>query len=391
MSLKLFLRTQRPQVSTANSSARFFFSIFLLCQLNTAAQAQPSSPSAKLGAILCLTGDLAMDCGAFREGIELAVEEINSHGGVAGRKIVVDIQDSGRVPKVSQTLAKKFGTDPDILGVITSTFFEAKNSSPALEKYGVPSMVLWDSTPELEAMGNYTFAIGPWAPSTYEVSARFARESLKASKAGVIATIEEWAQSVASGFERSFKAAGGNIVDRVDVNAGDADFRSIVSRIARRSPDVLYVPVNPHLEALVRQIREQGLTCPIITSDNITTALLRTNPKVFAGVYQSMVADPTGVETHELAKKYQARFGHPADLILFVGWGYDAVRLYANAMASGGFSRTSIRDALAHTRDFRGASGTITINPEGSSRMMASMFRIEEDTLVPIRAAPTGR
>lgn len=365
----------------------FWSSVFFICLVAFGgsdfvyAQAQPL----KLGAILCLTGDLAMDCGAFREGIELAVSEINSRGGIHGRLLEVDMQDSGRVPKSAQTIARKYASNSDILGVITSTFFEAKNSSPSLEKAEIPSLILWDSTPELEAMGEFTFAIGPWAPSSYQESALFAAKKLHAKRAAVVATIEEWAQTVANGFEFTFKANGGEITQRIDVNADDSDFRTIVARIASKDPDVIYVPVNPHLEILVRQMKEQGLRGKIITSDNITAALLRANPKVFEGVYQSMVADPQGPETEALALKYRKHFGHAPELILFVGWAYDAVRMFAHAIESGGPTRQSIRDALAGLKNFSGASGVITMNPAGSSRMLASMFQVKDDTLEAIK------
>ena len=325
-----------------------------------------------------------MHCGAFREGIELATYEINLAGGVRNRKIAVEIQDSGRDPKNTQILARKFGVDNQLLGVITSTFSEAKNSSPALETFKIPSLVLWDSTPELEAMGDFTFAIGPWAPSSYEQSANFAIRQLHAKRAVVVATIEEWAQSVANGFEKTFKAAGGTVIDRIDVTSSNSDFRSIVARIRRSNPDVVYAPVVPHLESLVRQCKEQSLRAKLITSDNVTAALLKANPKIFEGVYQSMVADPQGAEVEALSMKFQNYFGRRPELILFVGWAYDAVKLYARAMNEGGFDREQIRAALARTKDYHGATGTISMNPGGSSRMLASMFEIRNDQLIPV-------
>lgn len=341
----------------------------------------------KLGAILCLTGDLEMHCGAFREGIELALNEINLRGGVQGRKLEVDIQDSGRLPKTAQTIARKFGADEKILGVITSTFFEAKNSSPAMETFGLPSLILWDSTPELEAMGKHTFAIGPWAPSTYEESSNFAKVKLKAKRAAIVATIEEWAQSVANGFEETFKGAGGELVERIDVNAAESDFRSIIARIAKKDPDVVYVPVVAHLEVFVRQSKEQSLRAKLLTSDNITAALLRANPGVFEGVYQSMVADPEGPESLALSQKYLKYFGRNPELILFVGWAYDAVNLFAQAIERGGPDRAGVSAALASVKGYPGATGNITMNDGGSSRMMASIFEIRNNQFVPVVSA----
>lgn len=52
----------------------------------------------KIGAILPLTGDAALYGKSIKKGIDLAVDQINSKGGIKGSKVSVIFEDSKAVP-----------------------------------------------------------------------------------------------------------------------------------------------------------------------------------------------------------------------------------------------------------------------------------------------------
>src|ERR1700733_14477940 len=62
-----------------------------------------------------VTGDNAEYAHLWREGFELALDEINSHGGVRGRKVELDWEDSQSDPKQSVNIAQRFVDDDRVL------------------------------------------------------------------------------------------------------------------------------------------------------------------------------------------------------------------------------------------------------------------------------------
>lgn len=135
-----------------------------------------------IGGIFCLTGEVASGCNAIREGAEVALDEINRAGGINGRHLRFDIQDSHFNPKEAHTLAKRFSANPEVKGVLISGIVETKSAAAPLERAKIPYLTLWDSAPEIEALGDYSFGIGPWLPATYELAAEFVFNRLNARR-----------------------------------------------------------------------------------------------------------------------------------------------------------------------------------------------------------------
>lgn len=85
----------------------------LLAQANTAA-AQDTTPIA-IGAALPMTGAAAADGAEFKNGLDLAIEEINAMGGILGRPLELHVEDSSEmsaeiVSQAMQRLIDKYET-----------------------------------------------------------------------------------------------------------------------------------------------------------------------------------------------------------------------------------------------------------------------------------------
>ena len=135
-----------------------------------------------IGGIFYLTGEVASGCNAIREGAEVALDEINREGGINGRPLRFDIQDSHFNPREAHTLAKRFSANPEVKGILISGIVETKSAAAPLERAKIPYLTLWDSAPEIEALGDYSFGIGPWLPATYELAAEFVFNRLNARR-----------------------------------------------------------------------------------------------------------------------------------------------------------------------------------------------------------------
>ena len=158
----------------------FFFSLLLLIALPAASH----SETFKIGAILPLTGEFAMEATEFQRGIDIAVEEINQRDHGRGAKVTVQIEDSQYQARLAVSAAKKMIEIDRVLGVVTATYTEVMATGPMFEQRKIPLIHLWDSSDEIERLGHHIFAIGPWAPSSGEKAAEFAASELKSQRPG---------------------------------------------------------------------------------------------------------------------------------------------------------------------------------------------------------------
>jgi branched-chain amino acid transport system substrate-binding protein len=365
------------------------WAVFLLCVVSiflypahSQADGEDTAGPVKVGAILHLTGDLAMQGVAFQEGIELAVENINKSGGISGRAVKVIYEDTGFINTNVHRAAKKLIEQDKVSVAIISTFHESKIAGPLFERAQIPLLCLWDSTPELENMGEYLFSIGIWLPATGKTTAQFAFTNLQAKKAAVISTNREWSLRVGSDFAEQFKNFGGSIVFKDAYNPGESDFRSVFLKIKQTQPDVLYAPVDDNIGTFFKQLRESRLDIPIIQSDNLNQEWINNLGSLLEGVYQSQGMEPTNTEVGVMAKQYREKFGKEPTQILFQGWGYDGLNIIAKAMETEGVSPNAIKSGLYQIADYPGTIGKISINREGSHRVGVKMFQIRNGVFI---------
>ena len=352
-----------------------------LFTIQSPAHAEVTEP-VRIGAILHLTGDLAMQGSAFREGIELAANEINSSGGINGRTIEIIYEDTHFMPVNVNKAAKKLLETDKVVAALISTFHESKTAGPLFQRAKVPLLCLWDSTPELEAMGDYIFSIGTWMPSTGKKVASYAFSTLKAKRAAVVSTNREWSLRVSNDFAERFSKAGGDIVSKDAYNPGETDFRSLFLRIKKANPDVIYAPVDDNIGSFFKQLYESGIKAPVIQSDNLNQEWIDTLGGYLEGVYQSHSIDPNHSAAVEMSKYYQKHFSREPKQLLLTSWGYDGLKLIAKALKDGEVNSNEIKKGLYDVKNYSGASGEISISSKGSNRVAVSMFQIEKGQFV---------
>lgn len=70
--------------------------------------------------------------------------------------------------------------------------------------------------------------------------------------------------------------------------------------------------------------------------------------------------------------------------MIYHAWGYDGVKLFADALARSSFTRESVRTELANGKGYDGALGIISFTPEGSWKMNVKMFQVKQGKLTPV-------
>lgn len=338
----------------------------------------------KLGALLHLTGEFASYGVAFREGAELAADEINKGKEIPGVSIKLIFEDTEYKPQQAHSGAKKLAYQDKVSGVLVSTLTEIESAGPIFEKARIPAIVLWDSGEQIDALGDYVFSIGPSAELSGQAVARFSFQTLAARRAVILSSNTNFSLSVSRSFASAFKLAGGTIAQELAFNPDENDFRTALQRLKNSNFDVAYAPVDAQLMAFFKQWKQAKFSQPIISTDVITEDNLKEGGAIFEGVYQSMTADPSFAATQAMLQNFRQYFGRDCQQVLLSSWGYDGVKLLAAAYNKAG-STDGMKDELYKLTDFQGASGPIAFSPAGSAPKAPSIFRVQNSRFESVR------
>ncbi len=183
--------------------------------------------------------------------------------------------------------------------------------------------------------------------------------------------------------------AAGNIVLEDDYKAGDKSFTAQITKLKAMSPkpDVLYVAAQPDdIGLVVKQMRQAGLTQPIVGGDGYDTPLLlsvggKAANNVYFSTHAYMAEDSTPAIV-TFYKAYKAAYNTPPENA-FAALGYDTVGLVADAITrAGSTDPAKIRDALAATQGYKGITGSISYAP-GSRvpQKTVSIIGVKDDKL----------
>ena len=317
----------------------------------------------------------------------MAFEEINASGGVLGRRIELLTEDNQTVPGQSATAAKKLISRDKVvalLGEISSG--RSLEAAPICQANRIPMIAPASTNPKVTQVGDYVFRVCFIDSFQGTVMARFAGGELKARRVAVISSVSNaYSVGLARIFRERFEAGGGAIPAEQRYADGDKDFRAQLTAIRAAGCDAVFVP-GYYTEAalIVRQARELGMAMPFLGGDGwVGDELLQVGGDSMNGCFYSTHFSPADAspDVRRFVASYRARWGG-ATPDAFAALGYDAAGVLADAIRrAGSIEGPRLRDALARTRDFRGATGPTSINASRDASKPATIIAIRDGKL----------
>jgi branched-chain amino acid transport system substrate-binding protein len=346
----------------------------------------PASDVILLGEIGSLTGQEATFGQSTKQGIELALKEVNAKGGVRGKKLAVKVYDDGGKPEEAATASTRLIAQDKVvmlLGEVASS--RSLAMAPIAEANKVPMITPSSTNPRVTKDGdklrNYVFRVCFIDPFQGTVMAKFARETLKVSRVAILRDVgNDYSMGLSEYFTGKFKELQGEIVADESYKAGDPDFKAQLTAIKGKKPEAIYAPGYYGDVALIaRQARELNMKMPLMGGDGWDSAkLYEIGGKALDGCYFSnhySVEDPSP-RIQEFLKTYKAAYGETPDSIAALA--YDAGLIAADALTRAkDTSGDAVRDALAATKGFNGVTGTITIDGSHNAVKPAVVLKIE--------------
>jgi len=319
----------------------------------------------QLGAILSITGAGGVYGPSSRDGMLLAVDKINSSGGVNGAKISLDVKDDASDKAQSAQVAQTLIQQGQLLALLGPTLSNSAVAvHPLAESFKIPILAVSTTGIHIVPDCNY--------PKTDPCKYVF-RDSL-GEESAIPANIKVYADAkhpktgvlmVAN--DDKFSSDGGKIVqstvgqygiqllDTVQFSKTTADFATPVTKAVQKNPDVIFITSLGAIPAQIMiQARKQGFTGQFLGGNGFNTAKVSKQAGADGKGAESGSAwyiNNTFASNAGFVQAYRAKYS--ADPDQFAAQGYAAILILADAAKRANLTfsdtpgdRTKLRDAM---------------------------------------------
>lgn len=299
-----------------------------------------------------------------KQGIHLAIADINARGGVRGRPLrLVERDDEGTGSKAA-AIAGEFVANRSIVAVVGHVTSGAMMAAAPVYNQGLVAIATTASSPDLSGISNWAFRVISSDSANGIDMARFASTN-GYKRVAILFENNSYGRGLAEAFRRAYS---GQVValDPIPSDA-KANFEPYVSYLKLRSPDLVFVAgTDASGRAFLREARRQSLSAAYMGGDGWTPLTLDTAlaEGVFVGAPFS-AEDPRS-EAQRFVRAYRERYHEDPDGNAALA--YDATMLVAAAIEQAGASRTAIRDwlsELANRAPHAGVTGSIAFRESG--------------------------
>jgi branched-chain amino acid transport system substrate-binding protein len=347
----------------------------------------PAADEIVIGEYGSLTGSEATFGISTKNGIDMAVDEINAAGGVLGKKVRVVVEDDQGKPEEAKVVVQKLialNKVVAVLGEVASSNTEA--AAPVSQENKIPMISPSSTKADITNIGDYIFRVCFIDPFQGYVMAKFTAQTLKLKNVAVFRDIKSaYSIGLADVFVENFKKMGGTIVSDESYSKGDTDFNAQLTTMKSKNPQAVFVPgYYTDVALIARQAKKQGLNVPLLGGDGWDSPKLMEiggpalNGSFFSNHYAADDPSPT---IQKFIAAYKARFNATPDAL--AGLGFDSAMVLFDAIKRAGTTEgPKLRDAIAATKDFPGVTGTITLNAQRNADKPAVVLEIKDGKFV---------
>lgn len=335
-----------------------------------------------VGAYLSLTGEQSKFGEDTKRGIELAVDEINANP-PKGKKIKVLFEDDkSKVEEATQKAQQLIDRDKVValLGEIASSI--SKPVAIIANQKKVPMITPSSTHPDVTKTGDFAFRVCFTDDFQGKAGADFCVKSLGKKKIGLMyAENDLYSQGLAAEFKKAVGSAGGEVVIEKKFTDTETNFTTYIKEVKDAGVEVIYCPIYYNqMTPLWRQAKAEGLTGEMFVGGDGWSGDDTLLKELEGGYFTDHYApDVPWAQGKKFVESFKKKFNQtPSSL---AACGYDAAMVLADAIQRAKEDTAKgIRDAIAETKDFAGATGSITINKDRNADKAIVFVQIKGGT-----------
>src|SRR6476659_9167883 len=267
--------------------------------------------------VIELSGPGAVSGTNWRDGVALAIDEINAAGGILGRKIQTEHLDTQSNPGISRAQVQKvLNKEPYVvLGAIYSG--SVKVNMALTQAAEIPQIVGAEAA-DITTQGNpWIFRTAFGQQFSMPKIANYLHDQLKVKSVALVWVNNDFGKGGRDNFLKEMKARGIEIVADISTEQGQVDFGSDVIKLKGARADAAFVYTNEEESArFLIEAKRQGITTLLFGE----TTLLNQKVIELAGAAANGVRGHVGLSAdapvpaiQEFAKKFNERYKYLPD------------------------------------------------------------------------------
>jgi branched-chain amino acid transport system substrate-binding protein len=336
-----------------------------------------------VGVFLSLSGSDSTFGTDTRDGIELALLQQNAAGGVKGKKIRMLYEDDKSTPQEASNKVRQLIDRDGVLAVLGEVASSRSMAGGLIANTKHVPMVTPSSTAvEVTKDREYVFRTCFTDAQQGDVAARFVHDTLKKNNIGLFYVAQDnYSSGLASSFKESFLKLGGKIAIEKGYQAKETNFTTYLQELKSAGPEIVFVPVYYNdMVQIARQAKQIGMPGTMFmggdgwdSADLVDGAGAELEGAYFTNHYASDVPWPN---SQGFIKSFKEKYGHEPPSL--AAQGYDAAKLLFDAMGRATeLTPAAVKDALAQTKNFAGATGSITIDKDHNASKPVVIVQIK--------------
>lgn len=353
----------------------FLYSILVVMALTICGYSD-AQDTYKIGAIFSITGSGSSLGIPEKNTLDMLVNEINSAGGIKGKKVEVIFYDDASDETNARNKASKLINDDKVSAIIGTTL---SGTSLAIidstQNAKIPLVSCAASVKIVEPVGERKWVFK--TPQSDVLVGERIVAYLKEHKINKVAIITAKSGFGASGkeqLEKLLPAAGINILMKEEFNEKDPDVLVQLTKIKGANPQaVICWSISPGGATVTRNMKKDlKMDIPLIMSHGVANMeYIKLSEDAADGVVfpsgKLLVAtalpnnDPQKKVLVKYANDYKAKYG--SEPSTFGGHAWDAFKLVIDAMKKVGDDPAKIRDEIEKTKKFTGTGGVFNFSP----------------------------
>jgi len=315
--------------------------------------------SIKIGVTLAETGPGSGSDIEIRDGMQMAVDEINSQGGINGRPIELIIVDN----ETNQEKAKKDfleieETHAPLLYISSLSTITAA-VSPLAEEREVVLMAVYASATNLTVEKKWTYRYFPMSDVDAVAISRIL-DDLNVKDLGILYVNDEYGRSASNEVATRFENSEG-IVTKESFEMNAIDFKEQIAKL--QNEEAIFVATHPyHVEPILKQIREANYSGEILADSGAAIPSVFNMPEA-NGVYliSPIIYDTKFLFARTVAENFESRYNKEFGLISANG--YDVIRILGGLLQNEELSRENVKRILDEGFSYSGVFGSVDSLP----------------------------